>query len=40
MQDLRLIDESELIRGEVLERMTHEFINKIIHCQAVNREAF
>lgn len=35
-----MIDEYELIREEVLERVTHELINKLAHCQKVNGKHF
>lgn len=32
--------ECELICGVVLERMTHEFIKRFVHCKEVNGEQF
>lgn len=42
LQELRqkLIDECELIREEVLEKVTKEFVNRLAYCQEVNGEHF
>lgn len=34
----RIIDECELKRGEVLERVIHEFTYRLARCQEVNGE--